>query len=94
MSKPRDEMIDKLQAAVHPGQAERVPVLAWGKIADFVLAECAASRIDQMLVEQEAYRNTLDRYRASNPDTKLPKGLTIGFQKRMDALKRTAGVSQ
>lgn len=44
----REALVDKLQLAVHPDQVEHTPVLLWGHIADFIIADRQAllSRIE------------------------------------------------
>lgn len=49
----------------------------------------AEARIDQMHIEAEAYRKTLDNYRISHPGAKPPRGLLLGFQKRINSLHAT-----
>lgn len=44
LKEKRNNLIDALQAAVHPDQLEHTPVLLWGQLADFIQGYVAASQ--------------------------------------------------
>jgi hypothetical protein len=56
-------------------------------ITALIEREVLAAREDQMLIEADAFRKTLDLFRIKNPGAKLPRGLSLGFQTRMKHLK-------
>lgn len=50
MSDTRNKIIDDLQDAAHPEQAEHTPVLLWGRLADWVIAD-RQKLLDELLAE-------------------------------------------
>jgi hypothetical protein len=72
-----------------PVAADAIKAELEAAITQLIEEQVVAGRIDQMLIESDSHRKTLDLFRIKNPGTKLPRGLSLGFQTRMSKLKAT-----
>jgi hypothetical protein len=78
-----ESLMEKERQKVHDLYRDGVEYFSKTAVQQQVLR----GKIEQMHIEAEAYRKTLDLFRINNPNAKLPRGLPLGFQKRINELE-------